>query len=381
LARFSGLVSSMISNYRNNDIASLLRQGWKNYIIEDSAGGRTNMLVALPSNTNLLEKRPLVVFVGGFSADLEMSAFNAIAVPLHRFYGWNVALVESVTSASWINKNKKLIISGREAGRDLYLKLAALRHHPEIGPWISEMALVGLSLGGSDCAFASLFTEDYPELGVVIDGPVISISSPADRLGSLGDIRQKGGPAGLAIKRMFSSAYFGAKGVFDSYVDRDFCWLCKGASIDQLLEELFLQAERSTASSTVPHNGSDIPSEYSSLENYKTLFDLNKYINKIKIPLLWINSIDDPIVDYSLTFPVVKRLSKNPLVGLMTLKEGGHVGYAYSYGQGQIDRWIIETVVAWGKRPEAEYYKWRRIGHSRVNRFTGTESIDLLPVE
>jgi abhydrolase domain-containing protein 2 len=67
------------------------------------------------------------------------------------------------------------------------------------------------------------------------------------------------------------------------------------------------------------------------IDSLKSIYDTSSssaFFDGVDVRLLFINSLDDPIMDHSLVEVAQKAVEKNPLLGLLTTKFGGHLGYA-----------------------------------------------------
>lgn len=82
---------------------------------------------------------------------------------------------------------------------------------------------------------------------------------------------------------------------------------------------------------------------YQSVNEY---YDKNSSINciqNIKVPALFINSKDDPIIDYRWIPTEVFSRSENMI--LVLTQKGGHIDYFTNDDNGQLERWVYQPAI------------------------------------
>lgn len=87
---------------------------------------------------------------------------------------------------------------------------------------------------------------------------------------------------------------------------------------------------------TVPLNG------WCDLDHYMNTASSAEYINEIRVPLLGINALDDPLVSREALEHTVAKASRNPNVILVTTTKGGHIGWG---GQAKSASWAERLCV------------------------------------
>jgi predicted alpha/beta-fold hydrolase len=364
LSRVAG--SSMIStglvnlySFTENDADRL---GFKEYILATSEGYKSQFYAKIAK-----EKRPTVVIVGGLGSNIHMEAFHRFGVPLAMEQGWNVILLENATSAEWVSRNASLQISGYEAGWNLYLLLKAIRQNPNLGPFISELNLVGLSLGGSDCNFANYFDSILGEN--VINGAILTFGSPADRLGSLQALRQKNTFKNLATQRVFHKIYTGSLDVFKKFSSLDFPSLFQHMTLTDTFHQVYLKpahdyflkhphhfAKNKMGFKKIPLSSAE---QIYKISGFVHLFNLGDYWQHMTRPHLWVHAIDDPVVEYETTALHIAEQEVNENIGMLPTPKGGHLAQPVVYG----DEWVKDLIVSyfsyWGSQSFSHYHQWK----------------------
>lgn len=296
-------------------------------------------------------KAPLLVFIAGAGLSVDMQAFCEYIVPLCQAYpDWHIAVLENTTSGEWLARNIKKyrpIVSGYEAGWDLYLILKELRKIPLLKNKITKLHLIGLSLGGSDaafCAYADSITKSS-----LIDGSIMAWSSPLDRYQILNHLRHISGPFRPCIQFLFWDVFRKSRQVFRQYTEKSPFWaLQRTVSNRMFLEEFYLKAAAQYFNQHDHHfeklgKRSKIlmrkPKNFH-VSNLEKLFFLENYLPYIKQPFLWINSSNDPIVPAHINR---KLLSSVKLPSNMTHIEyayGGHLGFSTAYTR----EWLVNVI-------------------------------------
>jgi predicted alpha/beta-fold hydrolase len=257
--------------------------------------------------------------------------------------------------------------SGYEAGWDLYQKLKVLKADENVAPYVSEMHVVGLSLGGSDVSFMAYFDsvlrKDNKSKGIV-DGAIVNWSSPANRYQAYSDLKKMSGISAMITDGIFRLAYNGAEKVYEQYTDKSFYWIFWGGSLEESLAEVQMKASNEYMAShndflkLLPFKKEGDFNRFE-IKEYLKLLKLEYFLPHIKIPMLWIHSANDPIVSMDTVNSFISKNRSN-IFDIYSKNYGGHIGQAHSYG----GVWVVETMVRyfqyWGNFKASYYTQWKR---------------------
>ncbi|MBP6217543.1 MAG: hypothetical protein KA436_03030 [Oligoflexales bacterium] len=369
LFHWPAIISTTVSNLVHMSEVKAQQYGFTKSIMINKEGFRTEYYSKLAK-----EGRPTVVFVGGLGSNLEMSAFYYYAVPLVVNQGWGVVMVENGTSPEWIIRNDTLFFSGYQAGWNLYLFLQQLKE--TYSEKISELHVVGISLGGNDAAHASYF--DSLLHTNVVDGSFMAWSSPAHRLEGMKQMRTKPGFGNMLARHILKPIYDQAMPVFQKYTNKDFQWFMGGAHFQDVLKELFappayhyfIEHSHHFERGHLPDKKNPLGhvEEILNVEQYSKLFTLPPFWTQMKKPMLWIHSEDDPVVSPAVTVDYIKTQKQKSYVSSYLMPDGGHIGYVLSRGRPWVESFIVNYVKYWGKLPKAEYDQWKAVELCKVER-------------
>lgn len=358
---YSALAATGLVLWDKLEHKDYLALGYRKVELKGVDGSVTAMYVKIPKTP-----RPFFLVVGGLGNTLEMAAFRKYAFPVDKYYGWGTGVSENSSSPHWANRNGRMMLSGYEAGWDLYLKLKALRENPEFGCKISELHVMGLSLGGNDLAYASYF--DSILNTNIIDGSALAWNSPTYRLGGVKLIRKKTGIIGLFIERVLSGIYSGSKNLLESISSVTLDGFSRDASMNDLISKLYIRFSRRYFKNNPDHfrkNKSGIrmvpegiKGDKITLKSFKQMMELKDFLPKIKTPLLWVGNHDDPVVDYKYH---AKYLNQYDLPGNIAIADytlGGHLGNPIINGRKWQMKSLMSYMVYWGKKDYNYYMQW-----------------------
>lgn len=111
-------------------------------------------------------KRPLILVRCGVACDLSNGPDKAtVFMHLMEESGFHVVILTSASSTLYAKENGEMFVSGIEEGAQMLEVLEQIRQSPE---WarISEVHLLGVSLGANGALFASQFSLQRPELQI-----------------------------------------------------------------------------------------------------------------------------------------------------------------------------------------------------------------------
>lgn len=354
-------VASGISAIMAGSANKYFQRGFIEKFITTEEGTTTHSLIKIHKE----EKRPLIIFVTGIGSRAKNRNLIHFTLPIEHYWGWNVIVLESVSSRDWVRRNQRIITSGYEAGWDLYLKIKAIREDPKIAPFISEIHLLGMSLGGSDNSFA-LYFDSFLNTNY-IDGGTLNLSSPANRFEIIKRGREKRGLKGFIIGYLFYYIY--DYDMYYKYCHKGFMWIFRQGKNKEVMNKMFARPTIEYLKK-FPHHFQVNSASHSKIkvatqeefgeQHIKYLYNLDQYINDIKKPLLWINDRNDPIVDDKVTHHYFESTPHPENIAHLTLNRGGHGGFPHAFGGDWVINLLTTYFIYWGNYNKDYYEQWKR---------------------
>ncbi len=358
--RYSGLLTSYYSNLFYPDKEYLAEHDFHEQFIKNDEGYTRRAYVHLPKRP-----RPMIICLSGIGGAVNASHTTLCSRDFRRYYDWGLILLENSTSPEWIERNNRLVISGYEAGWDVYLTIKAILKNPNYANLISEIHLIGFSLGGNDISFASYF--DTVLETNYIDGSVLAISGPADRYDALRVIRKQEGIAGDVIRNTMRVIYRAAYDIIAEYKTITEEEFVKTIPVEELMAEIFYPLALEYLKDHPHHyhtlagikSFANDPEDFAnsiSFLDFERLYNLKQYLPYIEKPLLYFHASNDPIVAYTNPVNTLSVVAGKPNIGHRVLWLGGHVGFHDAYGA----NWFISNAYTyiqyWGNY-EPKYYR------------------------
>lgn len=356
------ILTTGLASGRDISLREFRKHSFKKKILKNSNRYLTEGFVHIPKT-----KRPFVVILGGVSNNSRMAGFRNFAFPMSEYYGWGVAVLENASSAEWSNRNHHLLVTGYEAGWDLYQKLLQLRRDPEIGPKISELHVVGLSLGGNDLLYASYF--DSILKTHIIDGSALAWNSPSNRFKAFDGVRRKNrGLVALAVRHIIGGLFKATVGLIKRFIKVDKDEFVSELPTEKLMKDLYIKytelylSQNEELVSIMEEDGLLLTSNTKlvSFDSYKRMMVLNDgMLSKIKTPLLFVENRNDPVVNFGSVSNDFRRRDLPKNIALADYKRGGHLGNIYIYGK----KWQYKTLISymsyWGSYSYKYYMQWQ----------------------
>ncbi|MEZ4740892.1 MAG: hypothetical protein R3B45_00330 [Bdellovibrionota bacterium] len=333
------------------------KKGYKEFFIETEEGSVTQALVKIPPTP-----RPFLIVTGGLASEVTMSAFTDYAIPIGEKYGLGIVLLEGNTSANWTNRkgNQRMVLSGYEAGWEIYMTIKELHKIPEIASKMAETHLLGLSLGGSDVAYVSYF-DSLDEEKRFIDGATIGWNGPLLRHKDFRYTREGDGPlSDLLREKIYIKHYDRIKSIIDRWMPG----ISKDDYVRNLDTDIYLKniyfPQTKQYLKTHPHhytkkvNGKfKLPflfdAETFTYNQYLRMVDVNDYLNHIENPLLWISNEDDPLVPIESVREFLADHNLPSHIAVLQNKQGGHLGESSYRGKEWVYQTIMTQIVYWGQ--------------------------------
>ena len=205
-----GQIESMIQSYMNRCAPQLYKGAFSNIIdyLEMSTihydyklhreirevsfnfpgdGYVTRGILALKKSK---QPRPLVIFKCGLSCDFGNTSMLYTLMVFFDMGPFNVLMIPSNSSASFIKENKLFAIGGLSEG----VQLTKIAQHIRSGDWefsdrVSRIHLFGMSLGGHAALYGSLYADYVDEdanlfTSVLVGCPVVDFKSSLDHVTS-----------------------------------------------------------------------------------------------------------------------------------------------------------------------------------------------------
>lgn len=276
--------------------------------------------------------KPAAQFVGDFVADASLAA--------------HVLILDHPSSAPFLAANGELSVGGLDEGRILLGVASELRagRAAELGMRITSYHLLGVSMGGLGVLYALRFDArgDRPIFGsAVVFSSVTRLDEvPADQLLNRGEVRLAPGR-----KWRFSPAGLLGRGIYrdllrhfrESYRDRTGRPL--EGSDEDLAQLVYGFMERRARHVAADGEGS---ASFASLDSYMKANNLCDRGEEVAVPLVLIHSKDDPVVPVSHLECFQRSASRNSNVTTYATNNGGHWGFARTYGRD----WIASVLDA-----------------------------------
>lgn len=356
--RYSGILSSYLSERGTFNDETILNLGFEPVYFHNRDGNTTEGYAFIPD-----EPRPFLVCVAGIGGSKASTSLRNCARDFKNRNYYGIIILENSTNPNWINRNNTLALSGFEAGWDLYLTLEQIRKDPKIAPFISELHLMGFSLGGNNVAYANFF--DSFNKTNLIDGSIISVSGPADRFKALDDVRSKQGPIGKVIQQIIQRIYQAAKPILERYTEISEVDFTTDWPMDKLNKEIFLPFmqdylfnHRNLLATII--NILSLPRSFQvselTTDHIKALFQIDAFLPHMSKPMLFLHSQNDPVVNYSNVSDTLEKLDNKSFIGYRGVRYGGHIGYLKAYGNGWLSRNVLRYTQYWGGF-DPEYYE------------------------
>ncbi len=358
--RKSGTLSSYFSKtYIDSDEAFFKERDFEEHFITNEEGYTRRVYIHLPE-----QPRPFIFCVAGVGGGASADSLLICSQEIRKKYDWGMVLIENNTSSSWIKRNERLVITGYEAGWDLYLTIKELLQMDEIREKLMETHLIGMSLGGNDVAFAAYF--DSVLETHLIDGSVMAVSSPVDRFATLAKVRKKQSISASFIRGILKGIYKAGKSLIQSYYPISADEFAKTAEMDQLWEHLFIPSLLDYLTESPVHEqffekiAQSLGLENTLIDNMsisevQQVLRLPSVLPMIDKPLLFLNAKNDPIIDYHTPITEFSKVSSELHLGQYTTKYGGHVGYYSGYGDGWMAK-VVRTYISYFGKKASKYY-------------------------
>jgi len=90
------------------------------------------------------------------------------------------------------------------------------------------------------------------------------------------------------------------------------------------------------------------PNAHLNVDEYSAKISSKNQLEHIKIPTLFLNSLDDPIFDNATTAIPFEQFTKNDYIMLATTRGGGHLGFLHG----------IVKIEQWFTKPAFEYFNY-----------------------
>ncbi|KAF8321138.1 AB-hydrolase YheT [Clavulina sp. PMI_390] len=123
--------------------------------------------------------------------------------------------------------------------------------------------------------------------------------------------------------------------------------------------------------------GSSPPFPFPTVEAYYKWSSADKSLDKIRIPFLALNALDDPIVA---EIPL-QEAGKNPMVGFVVTEKGGHLGWFVGggfLGRGApIKKWHVQPLCEWFQAITSDYVESRPNKNRGKARFVNEEGFTM----
>ena len=325
----SPFLSTVIANLPKMGNRLLEDNGFKTRYIENEAGLVTKVQIKKDKTV-----KPLLIFVSGLSGGAQSPSFKRYAMPLAEKNKYHVILVENPTNKNWLKRNKNVLFAGYEAGLNLYL---LLKEFVKEVPNYSSISLVAFSLGGHDAAYAAYLDET---LGTnYIKGPLLFWSSPIEKLPAIKALREKKRQYKLIVRHMLLPLYKQMAILDPSFGQNSFKWFAHEGPFEEVLKG-FMSNElvKLNPFTKILKEGNF------TIDPRAPLCSL---LPKVKKPMLWINSSNDPVVDKSMMKDCVDSIRSKGNFAYIETRYGGHLAFDRSYGVSMAKRITEDYLDYW----------------------------------
>lgn len=138
---------------------SLINHPFFKYAFLNFPGGiKTRALLGIKTQT---KQDLIIVRPGIFASTDELIAERYLLYLLNELNGFHVIVLENSTSGDHLVNNQLGIIAGpKEAFENLYL-IDHIKTHPQLGPLVNKIHVMGISLGGNGVLLSSLINKKY----------------------------------------------------------------------------------------------------------------------------------------------------------------------------------------------------------------------------
>lgn len=82
--------------------------------------------------------------------------------------------------------------------------------------------------------------------------------------------------------------------------------------------------------------------EFKDAWDYYTQVSSSRFLDRLRIPVLGINALDDPIM--GIVGLPIEEARKNPWLVLAATESGGHMGWFEKRPDGKLGRWYVKPV-------------------------------------